>query len=185
MRNSIAAITRSDRDALAKQLRMNFRVLRHQVDAVEQQRLADFQEQLATEYPSDDPRWESVTAETEKLVRIADRKLKAIFTEYDIPEWARPGLQISWYRRGENAVTSRRVELTKAATTRFKADAAAAKVELDRREAEAHSELIGPSLTSAKAHALLERMPSAEQLMPRITVAEIEAVEEFGQKRRR
>jgi hypothetical protein len=76
---------------------MNFRVLRHQVDAVEQQRLADFQEQLATPYPPDDPRWESITEETERLVRIAERKLKAIFIEQDIPEWARPGLHLSWF----------------------------------------------------------------------------------------
>ena len=172
----LVPISRADRDALTRQLRMNFKVLRNQIEAIEQQRIADFEEQLATEYPDNDLRWAAITAETNKLVRIADKKIKTICAEHGIPDWARPEIRLGWYRRGENAIAERRVELTKVAKSRFKADAAAAKVELERQEAEAHGELIGPSLTSDRARELLAQMPSVDQLMPRITVAEIETV---------
>lgn len=86
----------------------------------------------------------------------------------------RPSLHLSWYRRGENADRDRRTELRKVAQTELAARGKAAKVEIGRRAADLLTELAGGALKSSESKAFLEAMPSIDELMPRITLPELE-----------
>jgi hypothetical protein len=82
---------------------------------------------------------------------------------------------MDWMRRGENYSAARRAELRKVAKTRIVAEIKAAKTTIERSSVEVQTELIAGGLESEEAKAFLESMPTAEALMPSLSMAEIEA----------
>ena len=86
----------------------------------------------------------------------------------------RPSLHVGWYDRGENADAKRRTELRKVAQTRLEARARAAKLEVERHEVTVLEKLAAGALESTEAKAFLEAIPSASELMPTVTLAELE-----------
>lgn len=70
---------------------------------------------------------------------------------------------------------SRRAELRKVATSRLDAQAAAAKAEIDRREANLRADLAARGLVTQEAQDWLAQLPNvAEQLLPRLDLTQIE-----------
>jgi hypothetical protein len=86
----------------------------------------------------------------------------------------RPKLQLGWCGRGENAFADRRAELRKVATTRIAADGKQAKAEIERQSLDVQERLLIGGLESDEAQAFVESMPKADELMPPISVAEVE-----------
>jgi hypothetical protein len=82
---------------------------------------------------------------------------------------------LSWYRRGENAVTSRRAELRKVAQTEIAARAVSAKAEVDRQAVIQLTRLAEGALETADAKQFLKAMPSAEE-MPPIALRDLELI---------
>lgn len=91
------------------------------------------------------------------------------------PEFA-PAIGISWFSRGQNAVDARRAELRKAAKARLEALATAAKVEIDTAGLSIETNLVSRSLESDEAREFLEQMPAPAELLPPLTLVELEAV---------
>jgi hypothetical protein len=79
-----------------------------------------------------------------------------------------------WFGRGQNAVRARRAELTKVAYRRIEEAQKQANLQIERSSLELQTRLFADCLESAEAKAFLEAMPSAEQLVPLITVEEIQ-----------
>jgi hypothetical protein len=170
------AMTRRDREDLAKVVRRREKLTKGDADRLAAERLAGFESQLAAIYkPGDDPVWQELYAAAATAVAEVKAKLAERCRELGIPEdWA-PDLQLRWYGRGENAAAERRAELRRVAKTRIDADAKAAKVEIEKRSVAVQEQLIARGLDSEDAKVFLESMPTAEQLMPSVSVAEIEA----------
>jgi hypothetical protein len=95
----------------------------------------------------------------------------------------RPQLVLQWYGRGENASRDRRAELRKAAQTRIAALGKEAKTAIDARTAEVLTELIAGGLESEAARAFLATIPTAEDLMPRLTLPELETADRDNRTR--
>jgi hypothetical protein len=157
---------------------MREKLAKADVDAVAAERLAEFEQQMASIYkPSDDPAWADLHAETEKVTKEAQAKINERSRELGIPERFAPGLSVGWYGRGENQMASRRAELRKVAQTRLAANAKTAKAQIERNSIEVQTQLVASGLESAEARTFLESMPTAEALMPAVpSVLEIEAV---------
>ena len=66
-------------------------------------------------------------------------------------------------------------ELRRVAKAKLDAGAKAAKVEIERSSLRVQTELVAGGLHSADARAFLEAMPTADALLPPLTVAEIES----------
>ena len=76
-------------------------------------------------------------------------------------------------RSREFTSQTRRAELRKIAQTRLAALTSAAKSAIDSQALEAETALVAGSLESADAGAVLEAMPTAEQLMPALSLDDL------------
>jgi hypothetical protein len=164
--NEDASMTKSERDELAKLVRRREKLAKVDVDRVAAERLADFEEQMASIYaPADDARWREIHASAAEVVREADEAMAERCRELGIPERFRPELDLHWYGRGENASRDRRSELRTVAKTRIDAMAKTAKLEVERQSVALQTELIAGGLQSDQARAFLAAMPTAEALV--------------------
>ncbi len=108
------------------------------------------------------------------MVREADAKIAEICRQRGIREDFRPGLHLSWYQRGSNAEASRRAELRKLAQARIEVAARSAKHQIERESTRLQEKLMVGALESSAARNFLESMPSVEELMPPISIPELE-----------
>ena len=169
-------MTRAEREELAKVVRMRARVAKADVDAHKAKLLADFEEQVATEYDMHDERWAKYVREGEAAVAVANEAIRRAFDESGIPDSFAPSASVGWSPRGGEWIRrDRRNELRNVAAKRLDAQAKAARVEVDRAAVGLLSELAAAALTTEQARAWLERLPSTERLMPRLRLVEIEA----------
>ena len=137
--------------------------------------LADVEAQLAAEYKFDDERWKDVNAAARAAVAKADAEIAERCRALGIREEFRPLLSLGWSRRGENAVSERRAELRKVAEAKIAAIETRALAEIERQGVEVQTRLVAGSLGSASAVAFLDSMPGPAELMPALTVGDLEA----------
>ena len=163
-------MTKAERNELVKLVKMRGRLAKADVDQRKAVLLAEDEEQLSAEYSARHEAWQHVTEHANKLVAEADAEIARICTGLGISERFRPGLNLSWYGRGENADKHRRAELRKLAERRADEGAKAAKLEIDRTVADQLTALASGALESGEARAFLESMPTAEALMPGLSV---------------
>jgi hypothetical protein len=159
-------MTKSERDELAKLVRRREKLAKVDADRVAAERMADFEQQMASIYaPADDARWAELHAQAEEVVREADKALADCCRELGVPERFRPQLNLHWYLRGENGARDRRAELRAIARTRVDAMAKAAKLEVERQSVAIQTELVAGGLRTEEARAFLAAMPTAEALI--------------------
>ena len=170
-----APMPKGDRDALRSLTRQGARILKSGIEAEQAKLLADLEEQLAGEYKANDPHWEEITKAADAAVRAADREIAERCEELGVRPEFRPSLSLSWYSRGQNAEASRRAELRKVAQTRIAALGKAAKLAIDTAALERETALVAGGLSSDEARLYLESMPTLAELMPPLSVAELEA----------
>lgn len=168
-------MSKSERDDLAKVARLRARVAKSKVAQREAELLADVEDQLAATYKFDDDAWADVTRAAKVAVQTAQAEVERRCRDLGIPDRFAPSLSLQWYGRGENALAQRRAELRKVAQTQIAAAGKAAKTAIEQQEAEVLTELLAGGLESAEARAFLESIPTPEQLMPTMALAELEA----------
>jgi len=174
-KNKAERMTAADARELATVVRMRARVAREDAELRGAQLIADFEEELAAEYPANDPRWAELTAEAEEAVRRADAELAARCKKLGIRPEFRPNLSVSWYSSGENAYHDRRATLRAAAKARVAAMVKQAKLSIARSETEARSTIAERMLTTNEAKGLLEAIPTVEVLLPTLALRAVEA----------
>jgi hypothetical protein len=167
-------MSRAERLELAKLVRLRANVAKKDIEQRQAQLIADFEEQLAANYASTHEAWADVTSVAKKLVEEVDAEIARRCKELGLPEKYRPSLDLRWYGRGESASRERRAELRKVAQAKLEASAKGAKVEVDRSAAALLTQLTAGSLESSEAQEFLGRMPSIDQLMPPLTVGELD-----------
>lgn len=176
-------MTKADREKLAQLVRRREKLAKGDVDRVAAERLADFEQQAASIYRVDD---DEVWAEQMRIVdeAIADAQVRVAerCRELGVPDWTAPSIRAGWHTRGENASKVRVAELRRVAKTRIDALAEAAKVEIERASLDVQTQLIAGGLDSDEARAFLDAMPTPQQLMPALTVMEIEAADPRASK---
>jgi hypothetical protein len=165
---------KTERAELASVVRMRARVARADIDANKAKLLADFEEQIATKYAADDERWAQATAAAKRALAEAEKEVQRVCDQAGVPREFRPSMHMWWSSRGENASSERRAELRRVASSRLDAQTRRAKIEVDRAEASLRGELAAAALTSEQAKAWLERLPSVDELMPRLRLPEVE-----------
>lgn len=166
--------SRAERLELAKLVRARMRVVRHAISHQEARQLAELDRQLAAEYSAAHERWTKITQDARQRVAQADAEIAKRCCEMGVPESFRPRLTLGWWDRGENADQTRRAELRKVAHTELAARARAAKVEVDRVEADLLTQIAGYGLRSLEARNFLESMPTIDQLMPKLKFSDLE-----------
>jgi hypothetical protein len=165
-------MTKAEREELVKLVRRREQVAKTAAKTRAAELLADVEEKLAAIYRADDERWQTITRAAEEAVAAADQEIAARCREQGIPVQFRPGLTLSWYRRGENASAERRAELRKVATSRIAALEQRAKEEIERCSVEVQMQIIkhrrGTSSVGI-ASRMGHRLPAREKSEPRKT----------------
>jgi hypothetical protein len=170
------AMLKSERDALLKLCRQREKVAKSEVSAVAARRKADFERQLAAVYAFDQSEvWTRAVTASKEAWRKANEEIACEAVAMGIPREFAPSLcPPHWFERGQNAVRERRAELTRVAYSRIEEAQKHASLQIERSSLEFQTRLLAVGLESTDARALLENMPTPEQLMPSFTVEEIQ-----------
>jgi hypothetical protein len=169
-----SVMTRAEREDLLKVARVRAKVAKADAGARSAKLKAEFEAQLAAEYSYDDDAiWQRAHAAARTAAQEAQHIVARRCEALGIPGRFAPSLHLQWYHRGENAVKSRRQELTKVAHSKIDQLEKEAKLEIDRASAETQTRLLAAGLESAEAQAFLEAMPTAAQLMPPVNLQDV------------
>jgi hypothetical protein len=179
-------MTPQERQQLRQLIRLREQRAKHEVDAFADERIAQFEQEMATVYRADDERWARIKQAMIEVTKRANEELTRICEAEGIREEFAPTISPPMFiGRGENANAERRAELRKVAQTRVKADSKAAKVAIEAASAGVQEQLLIGGLKSEEAKALVETMPTVQSLMPPLHTAEIIEIEQAnGHKRR-
>jgi len=176
-----APMLKTERDELAKVVRLRARVAKADVDQRQAQLLADVEGRLAASFDAHDEVWADLTMLADEGIRKLDDELARRCDELGVSLEFRPFLRVQWYGRGANAEQARRAELRKVAERQLEASGRKAKLEVDKRTAELLTALHTDGIDSEKARNFLAAMPSIEQLMPKIQIPELERGNPIGE----
>jgi hypothetical protein len=169
------AITKSEREDLQRLIRQRERVLKSAAKQRSTELIADFENQLGSEFSFDDDAvWARAAQEAEAEIGRAKHRIAARCRELGIPDRFAPTLQLHWLHRGyDNLVKERRVELRRMAQTKITAIEQKAVTEIELSCLEAQTQLAVAGLTSEVARAFIDRLPGIETLMPRLSFSEV------------
>lgn len=169
-------MTRTERQDILQICRQRERVAKADAVAVAARHRAEFEAQLARIYSWDeDDVWKAAAKAAKEATRQANEQIAARCEQLGIPSRFRPALdEPSWYCRGENAVAQRRAELTRVANTKIDQLLKEAKHAIEAKSVEIQTRLLADGLTSADARVFLKAMPTPAQLMPAVTVEDIQ-----------
>ena len=157
-----ASLTKAEREDLLRLARMRERVAKSGLAQRSAQLLAEFEQQMASEYSYDqDTVWKAAAAAADREVMKAKAQIAERCRELGIPDRFARGLHLSWYDRGENAVGKRRTELRFVARSRIAEIEKTARSTVERASLEVQTEILRTALGSAAAVTFLERMPSS------------------------
>jgi hypothetical protein len=171
----MTAMLRGEREELQRLVRQREKVLKSAARQRSAELLADFENQMGSEYSFDqDEVWEKAALEADREVRKAQKLVAEGCRKLGIPERFAPSLDLRWHNRGyDNLIESRRKELRTMAQTRIEAIERKAIVEIELSCLEAQTAIAVAGLTSAAAKGFIEHLPSVETLMPALSFAEV------------
>ena len=170
-----STMTKGERDDLQRLVRQRQQVLKSAAKLRSSELLADFENQIASEFAFDD---DAIWAEAAKAANVevekAQKRVAARCKELGIPDRFAPSLKLVWSIRGyDNSVKSRREELRKVAEKQVEALERKAIVEIEMAAVEAQTDLAVSGLDSEAALGFVKRLPTVASLMPGLSYQEI------------
>jgi hypothetical protein len=167
-------VNKSDRDELLRLARSRARLAKAEAAQREKLLLSEVEDLMAAEFEARDELWAGATVIADEAARKANEQIAAQCSLLGIPAKYAPTLELHWRSRNSEFMDrNRRGELRKVAQSRLAALTSAAKVEIDRKQLATEMALIAPSLESEDARAFLDAMPTAEQLMPSLSLDDL------------
>ncbi len=166
-------VNKSDRDQLIRMARDRAKVAKADAAGRVKILLSDVESTLAREFEAQDELWNQAVQIAEAEVAKANERIMSQCRLMGIPRKRAPLLTLGWAgRSGEFADSARRGELRKRAQTTLDALLAAARTAIDRACLETTEALMAGGLED-DGNAFLEAMPTVEQLMPPLALADL------------
>jgi hypothetical protein len=166
-------ITKSERDDVMRVLRSREKTLKTMVVARAAELKTSFEAQISRQYdPRENPIWNEAVNAAKAAVEAAEAKIAEECERIGIPEGFRPGVDMRWYGRGENALSCR-AELRALANAQIDE---ARKRALERIEItlSAAREKVLISGLGREAIAMLNEMPTLTEMMPTLAIDQTE-----------
>jgi hypothetical protein len=169
-----ASISKTEREDLHRLIRQRERVLKSAAKQRSAELIADFENQMGSEFSFDDDKvWKQAMEEAQIEVNKAKQKIAARCRALGIPDRFAPSLDLRWHTRGcDNLVEKRKAELRRMAVTKTEALERRAVTEVEMSCLDAQTKIAIAGLTSQAARAFVEALPGVEQLMPKLNYAE-------------
>jgi hypothetical protein len=163
-----------DRDALIRFARAQARQAEREVDTRVAICHAEVADQMTAAFAADDAIWKEAVLMAGEEAEKANARIRTEVASLGIPASEAPQISMQWYSRGSSyGNRDRRNELYKLADAKLAAMAKAAKGEIRAAALEVEKKLILGGLQSDEARAVLESMPSAEALMPSLSLDDL------------
>jgi hypothetical protein len=167
-------MNKTERDDLRSLARQRAKLAKTEATQREKILLAEIEDLIAAEYQARDELWAEATEIAEEAAAKANDLIVARCADLGIPAKYAPQLQLAWRARSPAfADAGRRAELCKVAQSRLTALTSTAKLEIDRKLLATEEALITSELQSSDAQAFLAAMPTAEQLMPPLSLDDL------------
>ncbi|WP_431321652.1 hypothetical protein [Rhizobium sp. YTU87027] len=168
-------MTRADRETLIKIARQRERLAKSEAKERAAQLVADFEKQLDRRYHYDENEiWKDARGTARRVVDEANEKIAAECARMGIPAQFAPKLAMGWQDAGRNAVKEERTEMRRVAMKQVDALQKAAMTAIERRSVETQEKIMVGGLSTDDARKFLEGMPSAEALMPSLSIERVE-----------
>ena len=169
------SMSKGERDDLWRLIQQRERVLKSAAKQRSAELLADFENQIASEYAFDDDAvWQEAAKAADQSITKAKLQIAARCRELRIPEGFAPTLELVWHHRGhDNMVEQRKVELRKLATSRIEAMGRKAIIEVEMQSLNGQTQIAASGLTSAAARSFIAQLPAVKELMPRLAYSEV------------
>ena len=171
----MSAMTRNEIEDLQRLIRQQERVLKSHAKQRSAETLADFENQMGQQYSFDqDSVWKEAAKIAGAAVSKAQEQVKARCREIGIPDRFAPSLNLVWANRGyDNILEKRKNELRKMAVTAIAAQEKKAHTQIELSCLKAQTNLAVSGLTTDAARGFVEALPSVDDLMPRLSFAEV------------
>jgi hypothetical protein len=167
-------MNRGDRDELLKLARLRARLAKTEAAERAKILIAEAEDLMAAQFEAEDRLWGEAIVIAREAALKANEQIIAQCSLLGIPARHAPGLELRWRSRGEDLLSgARRDELRKLMHARLDALTAAAKTRIDKALLETETVLIAGSLESGEARAFLAAMPTAEDLMPALSLDDL------------
>ncbi len=174
-------MTSAERTALLKLVARNARVAAADLDALAAERYAEWERQATAEWDAKQVGIEELmsTLNAELAPKVAElqERLTAWCDENGIAEAFRPkvtgGVGLAYAHAHHDR--DRRADLRREAKAIIDAGKKRAKTEIERERAAIETKILSTAIESGQGAALLEQLPTAERLLPPISLAEVEA----------
>jgi hypothetical protein len=172
---SATTMSRAERDDLQRLVCRREKVLKSAAKQRSAELIADFENQMGQQYSFDqDETWRKAAEAAKREVDKAQEKVAARCAALGIPEKFAPSLFLQWRHRGyDNVLEGRRKELRRMAQTQIAAIEQKAIVQIELSCLDAQTQLTTAGLSSDAAREFVERLPSIETLMPKLSFAEV------------
>jgi hypothetical protein len=168
-------LSRSETHDLSMIIKDRTKVLRAHAEAQAAACLADFERKLATIYSWDqDETWKKAVEVAEAEVQRARDVIRKRCEEVGVPQRFAPDLTLVWSGRGENALKSRRDELTRVAKTTIDAMVKGAITKIERQALDLRTQVVAMAILSSEAKLFLESLAPIEESMRVLDFAEVE-----------
>jgi hypothetical protein len=172
--NLIKSMTRQEREALAKLIRQRERLAKTAAAERSAALLADFEQQADRVYSyNEDDVWRQAVLTAKEEVARAQIKIAERCKELGIPQPFAPTLSVGWHQQ-RAAVTSERLKMRQVAKRRIEQIEATARTAIERASVAAQEALLVGGLTTDAAAMFAESLPSVDELMPQLNMAELQ-----------
>ena len=171
----MSEMTKGEREDLQRLVRQREKALKSAAKLAKADLIADFENQMGQEFRFDqDEVWAEASRLAGTAVSKAQEQIKARCREIGIPDRFAPRLSLNWCNRGYgNLLKERRDELRKMAVTAAEAQEQKAIVQIELSSVDAQTKLAVSGLTTDAAHGFVEALPSIDDLMPKLSFAEV------------
>lgn len=174
---STELMTRSDRETLIKIARQRERLAKSEAKSRAAQLMADFEKQLDQRYHYDQNEvWSEAMRIAKEAVDSARTAIHGECEKMGIPAQFAPSIDLGWSGRGRNSLKEERVEMRRVATKQIEAIEKSARTSIERQSVSTQEQIMVGGLTTDQAKLFLDQMPTAETLMPALTLDSVDAL---------
>lgn len=170
-------ITPGERRELRSVVKQQFTVLRAEIKQREEELKTDIARQVVEHYSDSDYQLGQATSAVHRIMQDAFKEIGEVLEQYPaVDGGGRSGVQ--YYVPHMRLKDDHRLMVTNHAEQELKARVSAARLQLDRQEADLLRELSIGALGTEQARRFLASIPSVSELVPAARIAELES--QFG-----
>ncbi|TAM62853.1 hypothetical protein [Mycobacterium sp.] len=174
--------TSAERTALLKLVARNTKIACADLDALAAAQYAEFERQMTKLWEAQELGVQQLIAEGHELLapvlaeakRLVDERCEAMGIVAELRPRVDGGIALGW--GPERLSRERKTEIRRAAKAEIEARKRRAKTEVERARGKQETLILTGAIETAEGKAILESLPSADELLPALGVADVEAL---------